>query len=158
MKTSKIGILSILFAIFISCSDDENTPDFIGDSVGSYSYTVKIFRAGKTTAEIITGNLTLMRNEDDLSISLDDIETLKSSQLVLTPKGYVFDLEVATVTDDEGDAVNRAGKTLITVDGKPYHGRYDAEAKQLFINSTYTYQNTQFAQYNFSAEMTATKK
>ncbi|MGE0588030.1 MAG: hypothetical protein AB7O48_05615 [Cyclobacteriaceae bacterium] len=157
MKFFRIGILFALIGILVSCSKDED-PDFVGESVGSYSYSVRIFDANNTVADVVTGNLTLSRNGDDLTIIIDDIESMKSSRLELASNGYGFDIEAATLTDNDGDLVDRKGNTSATIGGKSYHGRYDAGAKQLFINASYTYQDSKYASYNFSAEVTATKK
>lgn len=158
MKTFRICILFILIGILTSCRDDENTPDFVGESVGSYSYSVRILRANTTVPQIITGKITLSRNENDLTVIIDDVESLKSSRLELTSNGYVFNIETATIMDNDENLVNRSGNTYTSIKGKSYHGRYDAGTKKLFFNASYKYQDAQFAEFNFSAEVTATKK
>ncbi len=158
MKLFSTSAALVLIAILTSCSKDENPPDFVGESVGSYTATVRILRAGSTSANVITSELTVSRNGDDLTIIADGIETFKSSRVELASKGYGFDLEAATVVDDEGDLVDRKGIISASINGKSYHGRFDADAKKLYINASYTYQDTKYAPFNFSAEVTATKK
>ncbi len=158
MKTSQIGILLTLVGIFTSCSDDEKTPDLVGESVGDYRYTVKVFRGVNTAAEIITGDLVLSRSGDDLTIVIDKIESIHSSGVDLFSKGYGFNIEAATIKDDGGYLVNRIGNTTVTLNGKSYHGRYEVGPKELRFNASYDYQDPQFAKYNFSAEVITYKK
>lgn len=158
MKNFSIGFLLTLVAIFTSCSkDDESTPEFIGESVGAYSYSARAFDSNNTVVGTITGDLTLSRNGDDITIIVDDGETLKTSRVELASNGYGFDIEAAILVDEEGDLVNRIGDASANLGGKSYHGRYDTGSKQIFLNVAYIYQDDQFAEFNFSIEVTATK-
>jgi hypothetical protein len=157
MKIIRCVIVLMLIGNLTSCSEDE-APDFVGESVGSYSYSARLFDADNTVAGTLTGTLVLSRNGDDLTIIVDGDETLKSSRLELASNGYGFDIEASVIKDVDGDLVNRSGNTAATLDGKSYHGRYDTGAKQLFINVSYIYQDAQFSEFNSSVEVTATKK
>ena len=158
MKILRVGVLFMLIGAISSCGGDESMPDFIGESVGNYSYTVKIFNGDKTVRDIISGNLTLSRNGNDITIIIDEIENMNSSRLELASNGFGFDIEAATLTDNDGNLINRSGFTSFLVGGKSYHGRYNSGVKQLFINASYSYQDIQFSKFSFSAEVTATKQ
>ena len=119
MKTFRLGILFALIGILTSCSEDESTPDLVGESVRSYSYTTRVFDANNTVVRNITGSATLSRNSDDVTIIVNSGETIKTSRLELASNGYGFDIEAETLTNDKG-LVNRTGKTAATLDGKSY--------------------------------------
>jgi len=156
MKTFRLVILTSSIGIFASCGKDEE-PDFVGDSVGDYAYSVTISKTGNNVS-YTSGDLTLTRNGDEFTIIVDDIESFKSSDLELNSKGYRFTIADATLTDDDGDLVLRRGSYTSTVNGKFCHGHYDSDAKQLFITASYTYQDPRYSSYNFIAEVKATKK
>lgn len=158
MKTFRIGALIISIVFLASCSEDEGTPDFVGESVGTYNYSTTVLRANKNTPDNLAGTLTLSRNEDDITIVIDNIESMESSRIEITSKGYAFNIKAATLTDNDGDLVNRTGVTSTTIKGTFYHGRYETETKKLYLKASYTYQDSKYSQYNFSADVTATKK
>lgn len=157
MKLIRLNLSLILAVIFASCGKDVD-PDFVGESVGTYSYTTDLLRANKSTPDNVVGTLTLTRNEDLITLVINDVEPVKSSRLELTSNGYVFKIEAATLTDSDGDLVDRTGLRSITLNGTIFHGQYDALAKQLSIKAAYTYQDSRYSSYNFTADVKATKK
>lgn len=158
MKPFRSGIWLIIIGIIASCSEDESPPDFVGESVGTYSYSTNVNRANKATPDNLVGTLSISRNGDDITIIVDDIEPFKSSRLALTSNGYAFNIEDVTLTDSDGDLVNRTGETSTWIKATPYNGRFDAGTKQLFMKMSYTYQDPKYSQYNFKASVMATKK
>lgn len=71
--------------------------------------------------------------------------------------GYWFDMQAATIMDNDGNLVYREGKPFFVKDHGLYHGQYDIKTKQLLFNANYSYSNA-LAQFSSSAAVTATKK
>lgn len=159
MKLFRISVLLALVGVFTSCAKDED-PDFVAESLGTYSYSTKVTRANKDTPDNYAGTLTLSRDEEGVTVIIDDFESMKSSQLELTSNGYGFKIEPATLTDSDGNLVDRKGRGHSAFISNPsiYHGEYYAHSKQLYIKASYTYQDSRYVTYNFIAEITARRK
>jgi hypothetical protein len=158
MKKLRIALLFALAVFLGSCEDEETTPDYLAESIGEYSYSARIFDSNNTVVDNVSGELTLSRNGNDLTLVIDGDETIKSSRVELATNGFGFDIESVTLPDSDGDLVVRSGQTAASVEGREYHGRYDSGSNQLYLNLNYIYQDSQFSDFNLYLEVIASKK
>lgn len=155
MRVGSFVILLTSIGIFESCNKDEATPDFAAESVGTYSYNANILR--NNGPENILGTLSISRDGGTTIIVIDEIEEIKYSRLDIVADGYGFDMESATITDDNGNFVSRRGSGVFAVGSRGYHGRYYTKSKQLVFRALYDYPHP-LSQFSFSADVKATQK
>ena len=163
MKKALIYLLFIPVLFLTSCGEDEeNTPDFRAESIGTYSYSALLTSTDdRNNTQTITGTINVAQSGNQIRMVLDpgaDEVPLTTSIVREASNGYVFDVNTVTLTDSEGDDFDVRGINSARFNNIDYHGRYDSGANQITVELLVDYQDNQFDVFNYEIELIATKQ
>jgi hypothetical protein len=157
----KLLLPMALVALFaFSCSEDEESPDFRADSVGTYTYTSDATYAGGSSND--SGFLKVTKTTNGFTLLFDqgtaDELTVAANDVVDLANGYSFDVVSQNLTDSDGDAFQIKGADAAqNSDGTTRHGLYTKD-KKMIIGLQTDYVNNDYDEFNQIVVVTATKQ
>ncbi|RNC79786.1 MAG: hypothetical protein ED556_14510 [Winogradskyella sp.] len=138
MKTFRLLILLFSTVVLCACSssEDESTPNLIQESIGDYTYTGWFYSGTNwSDRQDINGNLTVSRNGDNTIITIDGDQEIEISRVVFSEQSpkYGFDIESATIIDNNNNSINRFGWGDMIMESQPYDGLYDNDLEFFYV-------------------------
>lgn len=160
MKRIMYMLVLVPAIAFVGCSEEDEAPDYVAESVGTYSYSVNytlVADANDTDSD--TGVMTIAQSGSNITIVLDggtsDEVTITGEKVTTASNGYAFDIRSFNGTED-GVSYTVTGIDGTEIDGVNYDGRYDSGSGQVFFNVLVDYESG-YDEFNYTLETVANK-